>query len=217
MCLAFHDDVTLGEHAVLGKFLSKTWKFAGENAPATTVTGVPPSTTYRIRQAREADAEAIRAIYNHEVEFETSTFDLVPRTLEAQRQWIAARSGAFSAIVAVDANDVVVGFGALSEYKDRAAYKTTVEDSVYVDRSLGRNGIGRLLLTTLLDQAEASGFHSVIARIEASSASSRGLHESCGFGLVGIEREIGRKFGRWLDVAHMQCVLHERASRAKRP
>ncbi|NBY12919.1 MAG: GNAT family N-acetyltransferase [Actinobacteria bacterium] len=76
------------------------------------------------------------------------------------------------------------------------------------------NGIGRLLLTTLLDQAEASGFHSVIARIEASSASSRGLHESCGFRLVGIEREIGRKFGRWLDVAHMQCLLHERASRA---
>ena len=76
--------------------------------PATTVTGVPPSITYRIRQAREADAEAIRTIYNHEVEFETSTFDLVPRTLDAQRQWIAARSGAFSAIVAVDANDVVV-------------------------------------------------------------------------------------------------------------
>ena len=217
MCLAFLGHVTLGEGLVLDKFLPKTWKFTGENQPATTVTGVPQPSLYRIRQAHEADAEAIRRIYNHEVEFETSTFDLVPRSLEVQRQWIAARSGAFSAIVAVDAHDVVVGFGALSEYKDRAAYKTTVEDSVYVDRSLGRHGIGRLLLTTLLDQAEASGFHSVIARIEATSVSSRGLHESCGFGLVGIEREIGRKFGRWLDVAHMQCLLHERASRAKRP
>ena len=144
----------------------------------TTVACVPTSAAYRIRQATLDDAEAIRTIYNHEVEFETSTFDLVPRTLEVQRQWIAARSGAFSAIVAIDTTERVVGFGALSEYKDRAAYKTTVEDSVYVDRSLGRNGIGRLLLTTLLEQAEASGFHSVIARIEASSASSRGLHES---------------------------------------
>ena len=182
----------------------------------TTVADVSSLVAFHIRQAREDDAEAIRTIYNHEVEFETSTFDLVPRSLEAQRQWIAARSGAFSAIVAVDENDTVVGFGALSEYKDRAAYKTTVEDSVYVNRALGRHGIGRLILTTLLDQAEASGFHSVIARIEASSAPSRGLHESCGFALVGIEREIGRKFGRWLDVAHMQCLLHERASRAVR-
>ena len=182
----------------------------------TTVADVSSLVAFHIRQAREDDAEAIRTIYNHEVEFETSTFDLVPRSLEAQRQWIAARSGAFSAIVAVDENDTVVGFGALSEYKDRAAYKTTVEDSVYVNRALGRHGIGRLILTTLLDQAEASGFHSVIARIEASSASSRGLHESCGFALVGIEREIGRKFSRWLDVAHMQCLLHERASRAVR-
>ena len=101
----------------------------------------------RIRRATVADADAIAEIYNHEVEFETSTFDLIPRTLAAQKEWIEARSGAFSAIVAVDENDAVVGFGALSEYRDRAAYKTSVENSVYVRRNLPRSGIGKLILT----------------------------------------------------------------------
>ena len=164
----------------------------------------------RIRRALVSDAAAICEIYNHEVQFETSTFDLVPRTLETQSVWITARSGAFSAIVCVTPEDEVVGFGALSEYRDRAAYSTSVENSVYVKRDLGRRGIGRLILTTLLEQAADSGFHVVMARIEASGTASRALHESCGFTLVGIEREIGRKFGRWLDVALMQCVLHER-------
>jgi phosphinothricin acetyltransferase len=168
-----------------------------------------PQSSIKIRRATVADAAAILEIYNHEVQFETSTFDLVPRTLDAQQAWISARSGAFSAIVAIDETDTVVGFGALSEYRDRAAYKTSVENSVYVKRDLARSGIGRLILTNLLQQAADSGFHSVMARIEASSLASRGLHESCGFTLVGIEREIGRKFGRWLDVALMQCLLHE--------
>ena len=165
----------------------------------------------RIRRALVTDAAAICEIYNHEVQFETSTFDLVPRTLETQSAWITARSGAFSAIVAVTPEDEVVGFGALSEYRDRAAYSTSVENSVYVKRDLGRRGIGRLILKTLLEQAADSGFHVVMARIEASGTASRALHESCGFTLVGIEREIGRKFGKWLDVALMQCVLHERS------
>ena len=166
----------------------------------------------RIRRALVSDAAAICEIYNHEVQFETSTFDLVPRTLETQSAWITARSGAFSAIVCVTPEDEVVGFGALSEYRDRAAYSTSVENSVYVKRDLGRRGIGRLILKTLLEQAADTGFHVVMARIEASGTASRALHESCGYTLVGIEREIGRKFGRWLDVALMQCVLHERST-----
>ena len=171
----------------------------------------PKTANLRIRRALVSDAAAICEIYNHEVQFETSTFDLVPRTLETQEAWINARSGAFSAIVAVTSEDEVVGFGALSEYRDRAAYSTSVENSVYVKRDLGRRGIGRLILTTLLEQAADTGFHVVMARVEASGAASRALHESCGYTLVGIEREIGRKFGKWLDVALMQCVLHERS------
>ena len=171
----------------------------------------PNTPNLRIRRALVTDAAAICEIYNHEVQFETSTFDLVPRALETQAAWITARNGAFSAIGGVNPNDEGVAFGAFIEYRDRAAYSTSVENSVYVKRDLSRRGIGRLILATLLEQAADSGFHVVMARVEASGTASRALHESCGFTLVGIEREIGRKFGRWLDVALMQCVLHERS------
>ena len=163
--------------------------------------------TLMIREATSDDAEAIRLIYNHEVENETSTMDLVPRTLETQREWIAARSGAFCAVVAVDTSETVLGFGALSEYKDRSGYRSTVENSVYVHRDVARRGIGKQILLHLLETATVSGFHSVIARIEAQSLASRGLHSSCGFELVGIEKQVARKFGKWLDIAVMQKSL----------
>lgn len=171
-----------------------------------------PASDPRIRPALRSDAAAIAAIYNREVTDATSTFDLVPRSLEEQELWLDQRSGAFAAIVAVisnapDSGDRVVGFAALSPYKERAAYRTTVEDSVYVDRAHGGEGIGKLLLTHLVELARGSGFHSVMARIEASGTASRALHGACGFELVGIEREVGRKFNRWLDVAVMQRLL----------
>jgi L-amino acid N-acyltransferase YncA len=163
----------------------------------------------RIRVAVDADAEPIRRIYNYEVHHSTATFDLVPRSPTDQRSWLASRSGAFSVLVA-EWHDEVVGFASVSPYKERAAYRTTVEDSVYVRRDRHGLGIGRSLLVAVLDAAEASGFHAVMARIEAGGVASRALHEACGFRLVGIEREVGRKFNRWLDVALMQCLLHER-------
>jgi L-amino acid N-acyltransferase len=167
----------------------------------------PPSPGISLRPATQGDAASIAAIYNHEVLTTTATFDLVPRTLEEQREWLAARSGAFSAIVAVAATAGVVGFASLSPYKERAAYRTTVEDSVYVDRAHGGRGVGTLLLTRLVEIARDTGFHTVIARIEASGVASRALHARCGFELVGIEREVGRKFNRWLDVAVMQLMV----------
>ena len=163
-----------------------------------------------IRPATIDDADALRQIYNHEVLTATSTFDLVTRSLAQQEEWITARTGAFSAIVAVvgdGATGTVIGFAALSAYKDRAAYSTTVEDSVYVDRNRGGGGVGTLLLTRLVEIAAESGFHAVMARIEASGEASRALHAKCGFELVGIERQVGRKFNRWLDVAVMQRLL----------
>ena len=164
-----------------------------------------------MRLATVDDAEAIRSIYNYEVEHTTATFDLVPRSLEEQREWLSARSGAFSAIVAGDdVSGHVLGFASLSPYKERAAYRTSVEDSIYVRRDAHGRGIGTVLLNHVLDLAADSGFHAVMARIEASGTASRALHATCGFELVGIEREIGRKFNRWLDVALMQCLLHER-------
>ena len=161
----------------------------------------------RIRLAVAGDAAAIRSIYNLEVTTATSTFDLVTRSLADQEAWLAARAGAFAAIVAEDEAGAVVGFASLSPYKERAAYRTTVEDSVYVARDRGGQGIGSALLSHLVGIARSSGFHAVMARIEASGSASRALHERCGFELVGIEREVGRKFNKWLDVAVMQLLL----------
>jgi len=159
-----------------------------------------------VRPATIEDAPAIMAIYNVEVQNHVSTFDLVPRTLDEQRRWLTERSGAFSAVVAV-LDGEVVGFASLSPYKERAAYRTTVEDSVYVSRDHPRLGIGRALMEHVVGVARNSGFHSVIGRVEASGTASRGLHEACGFELVGVERQVGRKFNRWLDVAVLQLLL----------
>jgi L-amino acid N-acyltransferase YncA len=169
--------------------------------------GRETSPVVSIRLATIDDAEAVRSIYNVEVESQTSTFDLTPRSIEEQRNWLAERSGAFSAVVATLETGEVVGFAALSPYKDRAAYRTTVEDSVYVSRHHGRLGIGAALMRHLVSMARDSGFHCVIARIEAGSEASRALHEAVGFELVGVERQVGRKFGRWLDVAVMQLLI----------
>lgn len=159
-----------------------------------------------IRTATLADAAAIREIYNHEVENTTATMDLVPRSLADQEQWISDRSGAFATIVA-EVDGLVVGFAAFSPYKERAAYRPTVEDSVYVRRDLGGRGIGKALLTALIDVAASSGFHSMMARIEASGTASRALHTACGFREVGVEVEVGRKFNRWIDMVLMQRLL----------
>src|SRR5687768_8634838 len=159
-----------------------------------------------VRVARLEDAEALRAIYNVEVETSTVTFDLVPRTAADQRAWLAARSGAHTALVAVDGGEVV-GFGSLSPYRDRPAYSTSVEDSVYVHRSHQGKGVGRLLLDELVQRATAHGFHTVLARIVGGHEASIALHRRCGFEIVGVEKEVGRKFGRWLDVVLMQRLL----------
>lgn len=160
-----------------------------------------------VRLAQLDDAEAIRQIYNTEVTTSTVTFDLVPRSLADQQQWLLDRSGAHAVIVAVDDDGSVAGFASLSPYKDRPAYRTTVEDSVYVHRDHQRRGVGRLLLSELISLAARHGFHAVIARIVGDHDASIALHESVGFGLVGTEREVGRKFGRWLDVVIMQRLL----------
>jgi L-amino acid N-acyltransferase YncA len=159
-----------------------------------------------VRVARTDDAEAMRAIYNVEVETSTVTFDLVPRSTPEQRAWLAARSGAHTALVATE-GDEVIGFAALSPYKERPAYSTSVEDSVYVHRSHQGKGVGKVLLGALLEAAQASGFHAVFARIVGGHEASIGLHAAHGFEVIGTEREVGRKFGKWLDVVVMERLL----------
>jgi L-amino acid N-acyltransferase YncA len=172
----------------------------------------------RIRLVAAEDAEAIRTIYNTEVLHSMVTFDIMPWTIEDQLEWMENHSRAHPAVVATDEpgsgdgpvgarGEVVMGFGALSPYRSRPAYATTVENSVYVDRRHRRAGVGRAILEELVLLAAARGFHTIIARIVGHNEGSIALHRACGFEMVGIEREIGRKRGRWLDVVELQRML----------
>ncbi len=159
-----------------------------------------------LRPAELGDAEAIRQIYNAEVTGSTVTFDLVPRSLEEQREWLSARTGAHAVIVA-EVGGEVVGFASLSPYRNRAAYRTTVEDSVYVRSDQRGAGVGRALLAELVRLATSHGFHTMIAHIAGGQDASVALHRSVGFEVVGTEREVGRKFRTWLDATIMQRML----------
>lgn len=164
----------------------------------------------RIRLAAAGDAEAIRAIYNLEVTTDVNTFDLVPRSPADQRQWLEAHRGPHPAVVATEGPagaETVVGFGSLSPYRDRPAYATTVENSVYVDPAQRGRGVGRAILGELVDLARVGGFHTVIARVVGHNEASIALHRACGFELVGVEREVGRKHRQWLDVIELELLL----------
>jgi L-amino acid N-acyltransferase len=164
----------------------------------------------RIRLAEAGDAEAIRAIYNAEVTSSVVTFDIVPWTLADQLAWLEHHRGAHPAVVATaeeGAGGSILGYGSLSPYRPRPAYATTVEDSVYVGQDARGRGVGRALLSELVRLAADHGFHAVIARTEGGNEPSIALHKACGFEVVGIEREVGRKHGRWLDVIELQLLL----------
>ncbi len=172
----------------------------------------------RIRRAELGDARAIGSIYNHEVVTSIATFDIVPWTTSDERSWLERHQGAHPAVVAVAEprsehdllgahGEAVLGFGALSPYRERPGYATTVEDSVYVDARHRKAGIGRAILEELIRLASAHGFHTIIARIGGRNEASIALHRACGFEWVGVEREVGRKHGVWLDVVELQRML----------
>ncbi|HUY07798.1 MAG TPA: GNAT family N-acetyltransferase [Acidimicrobiales bacterium] len=159
-----------------------------------------------IRSATLSDAETMRQIYNIEVLTTTVTFDLVERTEAEQHEWILEHQGVYPAVVALDF-EKVIGFASLSPYRPRPAYSTTAEDSIYVAQFARGRGVGSALLGEIVERAGSHGFHAIIARIVGDHQASIGLHQRHGFELVGIEREVGRKFGRWLDVALMQRMI----------
>lgn len=161
-----------------------------------------------VRPASLEDSEQIRAIYNLEVLTSTVTFDLVARSEEDQLAWMTAHAGVYPLLVA-EQDKTVIGFASLSPYRTRPAYATTAEDSVYVETNWRGKGVGKALLSELVNTAGTHGFHALMARIVGDHATSIALHRAVGFELVGIEREIGRKFGRWLDVALMQLLLQD--------
>ena len=167
------------------------------------------ATALRVRAAVPDDAARLAEIWNREVLETFATSDTEPRDVAAQRAWLAEHPPAYPVVVAVagERHAMVAGFAALTPYRSKPAFRRTVEDSVYVDRAWQRRGVGRLLLTHLLETAALAGHHSMLARITTDNVASRTLHEALGFRLVGIEEEVAFKLGRWLDVATYQQSL----------
>jgi len=166
----------------------------------------PVARPVTLRRARPADNAQIAAIWNHEVTYMTATMDTEPRSLAAQRRWLAAHDDAHPVIVAVDGDDVLA-YGSLSPYRDRPAFCSTVADSVYVRVDLRGAGLGSRVVAELLRLARDRGLHAVMARITADNEPSRRLHARLGFAVVGIERETAEKFGRRHDIVIMQRLL----------
>ena len=159
-----------------------------------------------IRAAILADLPAITAIYNEAILTTTATFDTEPKTLEERTAWLKGHDERHPVMVAVMGNDVV-GWACLSKWSDRPAYDGTAETSFYVAAEHRGRGIGRKLKEAIIAEARRLGFHTLIARVAEGSEASRRLNERAGFVHVGTLKEVGRKFGRWLDVDVMQLML----------
>lgn len=159
-----------------------------------------------IRHASLADCAAINDIYNHYVVHDTCTYQTEPESLAEREVWLARHGGAHPVLVA-EQQGQILAWGALSAFHPRAAYRFSVEDSIYVRHDRLRRGLGRSMLAALLQQAREHGLHTVIALISADKAGSVALHAEFGFQPKATLREAGYKFDTWLDVLFMQLML----------
>ncbi len=159
-----------------------------------------------VRLAKGSDLPAINDIYNYYVLHSTCTYQEEPETLAGRRKWFA-HHGANHPVIVAELNGEVVGWGSLSPYHARSAYRRTVENSVYVHHQHQRQGLGSLLLQDLIARARRRGHHAIIAGIDADQPASVGLHKRFRFRKVGQLKEVGFKFGRWLDVIYMELLL----------
>jgi L-amino acid N-acyltransferase len=159
-----------------------------------------------IRLATPADLPAINDLYNHYVLHSTCTYQEQPDTMSDRRAWFDSHGPSHPVTVALLA-DEVVGWGSLSPYHKREAYRFTVENSVYVAPAHHRRGIGSALLADLIGRARAVGHHTIIAAIDAEQPASIAVHEKHGFARLAEFHEVGFKFGRWLHVHYMQFML----------
>jgi phosphinothricin acetyltransferase len=166
----------------------------------------------QIRPAETGDIAAITRIYAHAVRHGTASFELdPPDDAEIARRYAALRDGGFPFLVAVLAG-AVAGYAYAGPYRARPAYRFTVEDSIYVDPTMQRRGVGRALLDSLLNEAQTRGFRQMVAVIgDSAQFTSIELHRRAGFRMVGAFEAVGFKFGRWLDSVMMQKALGDGA------
>ncbi len=161
-----------------------------------------------IRTATEDDVPAILAIYNQVIETTTAVYDYEQHTLEMRRAWFQAKKEqGFPVFVAEEAG-VVLGLSSIGPFRAWAAYKYSVENSIYVAAAARGKGIGKLLMPPVINAAKQLGMHTVIAGIDAGNEASIQLHRHFEFEEVAHFKQVGWKFGRWLDLKFLQLILH---------
>jgi L-amino acid N-acyltransferase YncA len=160
-----------------------------------------------IRNASPADVPAILDIYNESVLHSTATFDITPQTLEERQQWLAEHTPEQYPAICLVIDDVIVGWGSLSPYRTRPAYRFSVEYSVYIHKDHQGRGYGRILLEELLARAQQLGYRTVIGCMESSNTASLDLSYKLGFVKTGELHQVGYKFDRWLDVTFVEKIL----------
>jgi L-amino acid N-acyltransferase YncA len=158
-----------------------------------------------IRRATLDDLPAITEIYNDAILKTLATFDTQPKSLDEQKEWFKEHGLKYPILVA-EADGLITGWASLSRWSGRCAYANTAEISVYVSETHRGKGIGRHLITAIVEEGQHVGLHTVIARIADGNDVSIRLHESVGFQYVGVMREVGEKFGKLIDVYMMQKI-----------
>ena len=162
-----------------------------------------------LRTAQLKDAEAIQKIYAHHVLNGTASFDTVPRSLTETREKISSVGAQGWPFIVAESSGIVVGYAYATQFRERAAYASTCENSIYVLADQRGNGIGAALLKELVQQATACGFRQMIAVIGGGEPASIAVHQKLGFTHAGLMKSVGRKKGKWLDTVYMQLPLGE--------
>jgi phosphinothricin acetyltransferase len=161
----------------------------------------------QLRDATEADLQAILGIYNDVVTNTTAIYDERLSTFDERLAWFNARRNAGLPVLVAALSGEVVGFSSFGEWRSRWGYRYTVEHSVHVRADCRGRGLGHALIEALFPLASAMGKHTMIAHIDSAAAASLRLHEKLGFSLVGTFREVGRLRAGWLSVVAMQKDL----------
>lgn len=162
----------------------------------------------KIRVAEERDMEALLSIYNYEVLNGTATFDLEPKSMEARMEWFRAHNVDNHPLLTAELDGRAVGYASLSEYREKEAYKATVELSVYVDHTCRRRGVAQALMEAILSEARRrDDIHTVISVITGGNEASIRLHEKFGFTHCGTMLEVGLKFGKRLNIDNFQLMV----------
>ena len=160
-----------------------------------------------IRQATDADLDAILVIHNDAILNSAAIWDDDPVDRAEREAWLATRTGEGNPVLVAVDDAAVVGYATYAQWRAKRGYRHTVEDSVYISASHQGSGLGRALLAQLIDHARTAGHHVMLADIESGNAGSIRLHESLGFTRAGQLDEIGYKFDRWLDLTILALRL----------